>query len=149
MLVTNQRLDKLAASRNDFKSRGRLNGTCLSETLRALKRIWSNREPDAIQLGQANENSIVLLPNLDITIQGDNEEGEVIDSPTLVQVHVRLAKTHQCKRAQTVPNVETCISVGSYGLILRILTIGLHGTTRTIIHYDLHHHAYHFPRNAP
>ncbi|KAG1868313.1 hypothetical protein DFJ58DRAFT_714245 [Suillus subalutaceus] len=33
MLVTNQCLDKLAASRIDFKSRGMLNGTCLSETL--------------------------------------------------------------------------------------------------------------------
>ncbi|KAG2080026.1 uncharacterized protein F5147DRAFT_749411 [Suillus discolor] len=37
MLVTNQRLNKLAASRIDFKSNGMLNGTCLSETLWALK----------------------------------------------------------------------------------------------------------------
>ena len=33
MLLTNQRLDKLAASRIDFASRGMLKGTCLSETL--------------------------------------------------------------------------------------------------------------------
>jgi hypothetical protein len=33
MLVTNQRLDKLAASRVDFTSRGMLKGTCLSEML--------------------------------------------------------------------------------------------------------------------
>jgi hypothetical protein len=31
MLLTNQRLDKLAAARVDFTSRGMLNGTCLSE----------------------------------------------------------------------------------------------------------------------
>ncbi|KAG1864362.1 hypothetical protein F4604DRAFT_1882080 [Suillus subluteus] len=37
MLVTNQCLDKLAASCIDFKSRGMLNGTCLSETLKVLK----------------------------------------------------------------------------------------------------------------
>ncbi|KAG1765182.1 hypothetical protein EV702DRAFT_1182518 [Suillus placidus] len=37
MLVTNQRLDKLAASRIDFKSRGMLNSTCLSKTLQALR----------------------------------------------------------------------------------------------------------------
>ncbi|KAG2035411.1 hypothetical protein BDR03DRAFT_934906 [Suillus americanus] len=38
MLVTNQRLDKLAAARMDFKSRGMLNGTCLSAMLQRLKR---------------------------------------------------------------------------------------------------------------
>ncbi|KAG1837337.1 hypothetical protein DFJ58DRAFT_846544 [Suillus subalutaceus] len=93
MLVTNQRLDKLAASRIDFKSRRMLNGTCLSEMLRALKRLRLNTEPHANQPDQPNESSILLLPNPDITIQGDNEEGEVIDGPTLVQAHVQLAKT--------------------------------------------------------
>ncbi|KAG2121976.1 hypothetical protein DEU56DRAFT_873692 [Suillus clintonianus] len=37
MLVTNQRLDKLAAAHMDFKSRGMLNGTCLSAMLQRLK----------------------------------------------------------------------------------------------------------------
>ncbi|KAG2342371.1 hypothetical protein BDR05DRAFT_976526 [Suillus weaverae] len=72
MLVTNQHLDKLAASRIDFKSRGMLNGT--------------SNEP--------NENTITLLPNRSITIQGDNKEGKIIDGPTLVQAHVQLAKMH-------------------------------------------------------
>jgi hypothetical protein len=36
MLVTNQRLDKLAASRIDFRTRGMLTGTCLSSTLESL-----------------------------------------------------------------------------------------------------------------
>lgn len=36
MLLTNQRLDKLAVARVDFKSRGMLNGTCLSATLEKL-----------------------------------------------------------------------------------------------------------------
>ncbi|KAG2108355.1 uncharacterized protein F5147DRAFT_773568 [Suillus discolor] len=74
MLVTNQRLDKLAASRIDFKSHGMLNGTCLSETLRALKRLWLNSMPDANQPDQPNENNITLLPDLNITTRGDNEE---------------------------------------------------------------------------
>ncbi|KAG1884298.1 hypothetical protein F4604DRAFT_1878722 [Suillus subluteus] len=46
MLVTNQRLDKLAASCIDFKSCGMLNGTCLSETLGALKRKRARTVPD-------------------------------------------------------------------------------------------------------
>ena len=36
MLITNQRLDQLAAARIDFTNRGMLNGTCLSEVLQAL-----------------------------------------------------------------------------------------------------------------
>ncbi|KAG0699126.1 hypothetical protein DFH29DRAFT_983647 [Suillus ampliporus] len=67
MLVANQCLDKLAALCIDFKSYGMLHGTCLSETLRALNEF-------------------------DSTI-GDNEEGEVIDSPMVVQAHIQLAKT--------------------------------------------------------
>jgi hypothetical protein len=38
MLVTNQRLDQLAAARVDFSSRGMLQGTCLGSTLQALGR---------------------------------------------------------------------------------------------------------------
>lgn len=36
MLLTNQRLDKLAASRVDFRIRGMLSGTCLSSVLASL-----------------------------------------------------------------------------------------------------------------
>jgi len=36
MLLINQRLDKLAAARADFKERGMLNGTCVSQILKAL-----------------------------------------------------------------------------------------------------------------
>jgi len=39
MLLTNQRLDKLAASRVDFNSRGMLNGTCLFDVLRKLSEL--------------------------------------------------------------------------------------------------------------
>lgn len=109
MLVTNQRLDKLAAARIDFKNRGMLNGTCLSATLKALSKFYNklhlycwlkftlerlrlNKTPDA---SQPNENSatVPVLFNADVTIQGDNEEGEIDNGPTLVQAHVQLAKT--------------------------------------------------------
>ena len=36
MLVTNQRLDQLVAARSDFANRKMLNGTCLSEVLKAI-----------------------------------------------------------------------------------------------------------------
>ena len=40
MLVTNQRMDKLAASRTLFKSRGMLKGTSLSSTLRHMSKCF-------------------------------------------------------------------------------------------------------------
>ncbi|KAG2106172.1 uncharacterized protein F5147DRAFT_746322 [Suillus discolor] len=92
MLVTNQCLDKLAASCINFKSHGMLNSTCLSETLQALMHLRLNHEPEANEL---NDDTITPLPDRNITIQGDNEEGEIVDGPTsLVQAHVQLAKTH-------------------------------------------------------
>jgi hypothetical protein len=36
MLLTNQRLDKLAAAYVDFTDRGMLDGTCLSEALKTI-----------------------------------------------------------------------------------------------------------------
>ena len=36
MLLINQRLDKLAAARIDFKNRGMLDGTCLGDALENL-----------------------------------------------------------------------------------------------------------------
>jgi hypothetical protein len=42
MLVTNQRLDQLAAARTDFANRGMLSGTCLSEVLQVLGELSYN-----------------------------------------------------------------------------------------------------------
>jgi hypothetical protein len=42
MLLTNQRLDKLAAARVDFASRGMLEGTCLSSVLDQILRMIFN-----------------------------------------------------------------------------------------------------------
>ncbi|KAG2128044.1 uncharacterized protein EDB93DRAFT_1243604 [Suillus bovinus] len=93
MLVTNQRLDKLAAAHIDFKNRGI----------------------------QPNENSatVPVLFNADVTIQGDNEEGEIDNGPTLVQAHVQLAKTPQRKRAHTIPELSTELSIPNLYNVLR------------------------------
>jgi len=40
MLLTNQRLDKLAAARVDFTNRGMLKGTCLSSVLDQLRSVY-------------------------------------------------------------------------------------------------------------
>jgi hypothetical protein len=41
MLVTNQRLDQLAAARTDFANRGMMNGTCLTAVIHALGKLKS------------------------------------------------------------------------------------------------------------
>lgn len=43
MLLTNQRLDKLAASRVDFTNRGMLEGTCLQSVLATLRMYLINQ----------------------------------------------------------------------------------------------------------
>jgi hypothetical protein len=40
MLITNQRLDQLAAARTDFSQRGMLNGSCLTSTLQAHRMFF-------------------------------------------------------------------------------------------------------------
>ncbi|KAG2124061.1 hypothetical protein DEU56DRAFT_923674 [Suillus clintonianus] len=120
MLVTNQRLDKLAAARVDFKSRGMLNGTCLSAMLQRLKHLRLNKDPAATnESNHANDNLLVLPSNPDVTILGDNEEGEIDDSPTLVQAHVQLAKTIQRKRARTIANLSTELGIPHLYTLLR------------------------------
>jgi hypothetical protein len=40
LLVTNQRLDQLAAARTDFSQRGMLNGSCLTSILQARRTFF-------------------------------------------------------------------------------------------------------------
>ncbi|KIJ62072.1 hypothetical protein HYDPIDRAFT_95108 [Hydnomerulius pinastri MD-312] len=71
MLLTNQRLDKIAASRADFRSRGMLEGTCLSAVFKSLE---EEDQPTA-------------------SMQADNDETVADDSATNLAAHVELART--------------------------------------------------------
>ncbi|KAG2072656.1 hypothetical protein BDR04DRAFT_1127553 [Suillus decipiens] len=64
MLLTNQQLDKLAAARVDFTSRGMLNGTCLSAALKALCNELSFAD-DAVNDAH-NENLNASVPEDDV-----------------------------------------------------------------------------------
>ncbi|KAG1766909.1 hypothetical protein EV702DRAFT_1182237 [Suillus placidus] len=88
MLVTNQRLDKIAALRVDFTKCGMLNGTCLSDALHAEDTIESNAD------------------------DGDRlNDGEIDDGPTEIEAHVQLARTCQRKRARTVAALAIELSI--------------------------------------
>jgi len=73
MLTINTRNDKLAAARIDFLSRGMLNGTCLSETLRALSGDSDNIDDEGTTSNSDGD-------SLDLDADDDeNDNGE--DSP--------------------------------------------------------------------
>ncbi|KAG1856432.1 hypothetical protein F4604DRAFT_1883125 [Suillus subluteus] len=86
MLVTNQRLDKLAAARVDFANRGMLDSTCLAAELEALA---SNNNPNI---------EVHLLPSS----VADEAPVPVDHGPTVLQAHTRLARTVQRNRARNV-----------------------------------------------
>jgi hypothetical protein len=81
MLVTNQRLDKIAAARRDFNNRGMLQGTCLLQARIDLQ-VGQDRD---IDLSQDAANANVTEFNLD--------DIEIDDGPTRVDAYVLLAKT--------------------------------------------------------
>lgn len=65
MLVTNQRLDKLAAARTDFTTRGMLDGTCLSAAINALGE-FNNTTFDVLQLTLQQNRSELQTMSLEI-----------------------------------------------------------------------------------
>ncbi|KAG0699683.1 hypothetical protein DFH29DRAFT_1014016 [Suillus ampliporus] len=111
MLLINQRLDKLAASRVDFHTRRMLSGTCLSSVLAALEPS-ANVPAQAVQplptSAEGHNPSQQELPAvhqtasiLDVDVAADSED---IDAPTSILAHVQLARTSQGKKcAQTIP----------------------------------------------
>ncbi|KAG1766610.1 hypothetical protein EV702DRAFT_980766 [Suillus placidus] len=74
MLLTNQRLDKLAAARADFEAHGMLRGSCLSSALGELRRRAR------LHVYEPQNQSVEV------------DAGEIVDGPT-VESHVGLALT--------------------------------------------------------
>ncbi|KAF9245053.1 hypothetical protein BU15DRAFT_71398 [Melanogaster broomeanus] len=106
MLLTNQRLDKLAASRVDFTSRGMMNETCLSAVISSLARALPS-------LGDNNDGADPANDDIQRTasVQADNDMSIADNSPTDLSVHVKLARTAQRRRPHTVSILaeELCI----------------------------------------
>ncbi|KAF8488764.1 hypothetical protein F5888DRAFT_1796301 [Russula emetica] len=86
MLVTNQRLDKLAASRVDFKDRGMLDGTIISNKLRALQPANDPHDPHNVALRTGGDHN-----DDDKQDEGEGEGEGVVHGPTVL-AHVDLAK---------------------------------------------------------
>lgn len=100
MLITNQRLDKLSASRRDYKARGMMEGTCLSSVQLALLalRKWftfillSIDELITFTSETQDESSPDAVTDPTAVIDADDDDDEVITGPR-VQARVKLAAT--------------------------------------------------------
>jgi hypothetical protein len=107
MLIINQRLDNLAASRADFVSRGMLKGTCLSYIIdqlgingmsKSILKLYFLRRTNLFrnytglgETGHVVQEEPAVIPQLD-THDGDkDDEGDVAGPRVLA--HTKLAKT--------------------------------------------------------
>jgi len=104
MLLTNQRLDKLAAARADFTERGMLEGTCLSSVWDKILQMngTANPDPPCLPVSQDPLNNRPNSLDLGCEDDDDNEDGDEdeddgdVDGP-MVDAHVDLSKTALCK----------------------------------------------------
>ena len=88
MLLTNQRLDKLAASRVDFSSRGMMNQTCLSSAIGAFC------EPHCL-IGFRELLTFVTLTHIAQILLGDNSNGDNATSDNAEATHNGTDHTQQ------------------------------------------------------
>ncbi|KAG0700037.1 hypothetical protein DFH29DRAFT_983264 [Suillus ampliporus] len=103
MLLTNQRLDKIAAAHTDFEARGMLQGSCISDALQELEtRIQS--------------------------IEG--ETVEVIDGPT-VQAHVDLATMVISGGADNIPALAANLGLPNIPTMIQQFLHDQHHVTNT------------------
>ncbi|KAG1721168.1 uncharacterized protein EDB91DRAFT_1240337 [Suillus paluster] len=113
MLQINQRLDKLAALRIDFRSRRMLSGTCLSAVLATLEPMDEQPVAPASAehaVDQYEPPSLIESASiLDADVSADSED---IDEPTSVLAHVQLARRSQGKkRSQSVPTLADELNI--------------------------------------
>ncbi|OBZ70718.1 hypothetical protein A0H81_09500 [Grifola frondosa] len=94
MLLTNQRLDKLAASRTDFADRGMLNGTCLFATYLALHPD-EDLDPELNHIRVGDSGAVVTKRKN----RRQHDDG-AIPGPTVLS-YVVMAATAQTKHCHT------------------------------------------------
>ncbi|KAI5999674.1 hypothetical protein EDD15DRAFT_2386398 [Pisolithus albus] len=96
IILINQRLDKLTAARMDFTERGMLNGTCLSNVSDAL----------------ADESEEQMASY-------EEDLGDALDDPMVINARVSLARKHQHARANNVRALVAELGVPELPDILR------------------------------
>ncbi|OBZ79674.1 hypothetical protein A0H81_01416 [Grifola frondosa] len=97
MLLTNQRLDKLAASRTDFADRGMLNGTCLFATYLALHPD-EDLDPELDHIRVVDSGAVVTKR------KSRRHDDGAVPGPTVLSyvVMAATAQTQHCRTADTL-----------------------------------------------
>jgi hypothetical protein len=128
ILVTNQRLDQLAAARVDFAKRGMLDGTCLSYVLQQLGMYCSSSSssenhfntrnfilaaihaPDPASVNEAEVISDANQPTQPISIEDEDPNEEVVNDLGVVQDQIALPLTvRKCNLFITFSSVAKCM----------------------------------------
>ncbi|KAI5983997.1 hypothetical protein EDD15DRAFT_2375711 [Pisolithus albus] len=99
MLLINQTLDKLTAARSDFKGRGMLNGTCLSQAFEAL---GSDTNGIHDQHHSIEEGVDAADDGEEQTASYEEESGESVDDLMAIDARVSLVHKYQRTRARSV-----------------------------------------------
>ncbi|KAI6001202.1 hypothetical protein EDD15DRAFT_2477653 [Pisolithus albus] len=126
MLVINQRLDKLAASRADFESRSMLHGTCLSTALAQLasQNATRARLTEAHQqLSDADQDNESERPLGSASLDESQGDYEDVDGPR-VEAHVCLAQTRQRNRPRTIVALADELNIPDLPKLVRIFLLG-------------------------
>ena len=92
MLTTNTWNDKLAAARVDFLSRGMLDGTCLSETLRALAASEDDADETTPRSDEDSDGMDLDADDNGIDNREDDTCGPVDGPPILGEVMLAVKK---------------------------------------------------------
>jgi hypothetical protein len=90
MLLTNQRLDKLASARVDFAHRGMLKGICLSDAILAngVRTLSCNDLRVTITYYLGNDPPILPPEALNAYESGSDEDGDVTGSKVLARTRM-------------------------------------------------------------
>ncbi|EMD31151.1 hypothetical protein CERSUDRAFT_100702 [Gelatoporia subvermispora B] len=125
MLLTNQRLDKLAASRADFKARGMLLGTCYSDAVKRLERLSmalfdvDENDPQNSQDEAESERDSGTESDEEGAEDG-NEDTGVVQGPLLASV--TLARRPQPHYPRTMHELGTYMKIPEFSqLVTRFL----------------------------
>ncbi|CDO76884.1 hypothetical protein BN946_scf184903.g5 [Trametes cinnabarina] len=110
MLMTNQRLDELAASRVDFTERGMLAGDCLAAARSAL-----GLDGPAITTYAQRREAQSAASRLG---SGENEDGGAVDGPR-VMAHMTMATTTHSQHGRTADHIAAEFSIPSLCDLIR------------------------------
>ncbi|KAG2755597.1 hypothetical protein P692DRAFT_201801024 [Suillus brevipes Sb2] len=142
MLLTNQHLDKIAASRVDFAARGMLKGSCAFSYFNSFFENQSaigNGDSEVQHNNKHEDNNPFAIESDDFD---DVEDQGIVDDVDVI-ADVQLARTFQRKRAHTVSGLADELKVPSLPTLIRLFLYDQ-------IHADDHHSSADVPlRDCP